>query len=166
MFQQLQQLKMKLQDIFRCLIPLILGLLVITLEHEKSFLLQDGASIVWSLAIYEDSLLLTASNDIVQKNVQTGAIQRTFRAHQKAIFSLVVTTDSRMISAANDDMIILWDLETGSMLKRIWLRSSDTLIKSLYLQDDQVFVGGLDSKLRQVDLVTGRVVRTICNDFK
>ncbi|KAI3655673.1 hypothetical protein MP638_007017, partial [Amoeboaphelidium occidentale] len=134
--------------------------------HEKSFLVQDGASIVVAVALYKDSLLLTASNDIVQKDIQTGAIQRTFRAHQSLVYSFVVTNDSRMISSGYDDMIIVWDLDTGSILKRIWLRASDTLITSLQVQNDLVIACGLDGKTRQIDLVSGRIVRTIeLNEF-
>ncbi|KAI3656233.1 hypothetical protein MP638_001689 [Amoeboaphelidium occidentale] len=58
-------------------------------------------------------------------------------------------------------MIIVWSVETGSVLKRIWFRSSDTLIRSIYYQDEQVFAGGLDEKVRQIDLVSGKVVKTI-----
>ncbi|KAI3656986.1 hypothetical protein MP638_004260, partial [Amoeboaphelidium occidentale] len=154
---------MKFKDILKCFFPTILGLLISALEHEKSFLLQESASIVWEIALYEDSLLLTSSNDIVQKDIQTGAIQRTFRAHQKAIISFLVTNDSRMITSGYDDMIILWDLESGSILKRIWLRSSNTLIQSMYYQDDQIFTTGYDSTVRQIDLGSGTVVRTIAD---
>lgn len=126
-------------------------------------MVQQSASVVWSIAIYKDSLLLTSSNDIVQKDIQTGAIQRTFRAHKKPIVSFVVSNNSRMISSAYDDMIIVWNLETGSVLKRIWLRSSETFVRVLYFKDDQVFAGGLDEKLRQVEIVSGRVLKTICN---
>ncbi|KAI3656619.1 hypothetical protein MP638_005093 [Amoeboaphelidium occidentale] len=137
------------------------ALIVSALEHEKSFLLQDGASLVQSIAVYQESLLMTVSNDIVQKNIRTGAIKRTFRAHMNTIYSFVVTEDSRMISSAYDDMIIVWDLETGSILKRIRLRSSDTFVRSIIFQDDQVFAGGYDERVRQVDLFSGRVVKTI-----
>jgi WD40 repeat protein len=68
-----------------------------------------------------------------------------------------------MISSGYDDMIIVWDLETGSILKRIWLKGLDTLINSLAVQNNFVIAGGLDSKVRQIDLVSGRVVRTIGN---
>jgi WD40 repeat protein len=125
--------------------------------------MQESASAVWSIATYKDSLLLTTSSDIVQKDIHTGAIQRTFRAHKKPIFSFAVTEDSRMISSAYDDIIIVWDLLTGSIIKRIWLRSSDTLVRSIYFQDAQVFTGGLDKKVRQVDLASGRITKTICN---
>ncbi|KAI3656263.1 hypothetical protein MP638_001588, partial [Amoeboaphelidium occidentale] len=157
---------MRLQAFCQCFITLAYFLSASSLDHEKSFLVQDGASVVYSIGLYRDSLLLTASNDIVQKDIQTGAIQRTFRAHKSLVYSFVVTDDSRMISSGNDDMIIVWDLDTGSILKRIWLRASDTLITSLQVQNDLVIACGLDGKTRQIDLVSGRIVRTIeLNEF-
>jgi WD40 repeat protein len=154
---------MNLPYILKYFVPAMMSLLLSALEHEKSFLLRESASPVWSIGLYKDSLLLTVSSDIVQKDIQTGAIQRTFRAHKKTIRSFVVTSDSIMISSAYDDMIIVWNLDTGSIMKRIWLRSPETLVTSLFLQDDQVFTGGFDNKVRQVDLVSGKVVKTICN---
>ncbi|KAI3660853.1 hypothetical protein MP638_006610 [Amoeboaphelidium occidentale] len=135
-----------------------------SLNHEKSFLYQDGASNVFAIAIYKDSLLLTVSNDVVQKDIQTGSIQRTFRAHQSLVYSFSVTNDSMMITSGFDDMIILWDLETGSILKRILLSRLDSRIRSIAVQNNLVVTGGLDSKARTIDLVSGRVVRTIDTD--
>jgi WD40 repeat protein len=157
---------MKLKAFCHYIITLACLLNASTLNHEKSFLYQDGASNVFAIAIYKDSLLLTVSNDVVQKDIQTGASQRTFRAHKSLVYSFVITNDSKIISSGYDDMIIVWDLETGSILKRIWLRSSGTLVDSVCFQDNKVFAGGLDSKVRQVDLISGRVVRTICNDYQ
>lgn len=134
---------------------------VASLEHEKSFLLQDGASIVYSIGFYKDSLLFTSTNDIVQKDIETGAIQRTFRAHKSLIQSFLIINDSRMITSGWDDMIIFWDLESGSVMKRIWLKASQTLVYSISFQNNQVFTGGLDKKVRQVDLVLANVLQTI-----
>jgi WD40 repeat protein len=140
---------------------MLCSFIVGSLEHEKSFFLQDGASNVLAIGIYKDSLLVTASNDVVQKDIETGIIQRTFRAHDRTVYSFVVTNDSRMITSGYDDMIVVWDLVTGSVLKRIWLRVSDTRIESLAVKNDIVMAGGLDNKVRQVDLVSGRIIRTI-----
>jgi WD40 repeat protein len=137
--------------------------MVTSLDHEKSFLYQDSASYVLAIGLYKDSMLVTVSNDIVQKDILTGSVQRTFRAHDKAIYDFAVTNNSRLISSGLDDMIIEWDLFTGSILKRIWLRTSDTHISSIAVQNDIVFAGGFDNMVRQVDLVSGRVVRTIGN---
>lgn len=143
-----------------CLI-LLLCLTLGSLEHEKSFLLDDSASTVWKIALYKDSLLITSSNDVLQKDIETGKIQRTFRSHTNMVRSLIVLNDSRMITTGNDDMIIIWDLETGSVLKRIWLRGTNTLVKNLAYQNDIIFTGGSDNTVRQIDSLTGRVFKTI-----
>jgi WD40 repeat protein len=131
-----------------------------SLQHEKSFLVQDGASVITTVAVYQNSILLTSSNDIIQKNIGTGLQQRVFRAHTNQILSFVLTNDSRMITAGWDDMIIVWDLESGSIMKRIWLGSSDTNVQSVSFWNEQVLTGGDDGKIRRVDLTTGRVSRT------
>jgi WD40 repeat protein len=132
-----------------------------SLDHEKSFLVQDGASYVYSIALYKGSLLLTSSNDIVQKDIETGVIQRTFRAHTNQVWSFVLTNESKMISSAFDDLVYLWDLETGAILKKIWLGSSNTQVQGLSYQGNQVFAVGRDRKVRLINLETGRVTRTI-----
>ncbi|KAI3659778.1 hypothetical protein MP638_000907, partial [Amoeboaphelidium occidentale] len=152
---------MKLEFMIKFIFLILIGLLVTTLEHEKSFMRQEVASTPKSIAVYGDSLLLTVYSDIVQKDIETGAIQRTFRAHMKTILTFAVTKDSRMVSSSEDDMIIFWNLETGSIMKRIWLRVSEASLLRLYVQDDQLFASGLDEKVRQIDSGSGRVVRTI-----
>ncbi|KAI3660378.1 hypothetical protein MP638_005392 [Amoeboaphelidium occidentale] len=154
---------MNLIDLLTCLLAAIFGCMVLGLEHDKSFLLPDGASNVYTVVVYKDSLLLTASNDIIQKDISTGMVQRTFRAHENIVNSFVVTNDSRMITSAYDDMIIVWSLDYGSILKRIWLRSSGTYVQSISVRDDQLFTAGEDTNVRQVDLVSGRIVQRIGN---
>ncbi|KAI3659558.1 hypothetical protein MP638_005244 [Amoeboaphelidium occidentale] len=130
-----------------------------SLEHEKSFLIQDGSAIVWSMAVYQDSLIITTSNDIVQKDILTAGILRTFRAHPNVVRSIVVTADSKMISAGWDDKVILWDLVTGSILRRIWLGAPNTVVTSVSLQNSWLFTGGEDRKVRQLDMITGKVTK-------
>jgi WD40 repeat protein len=141
--------------------PAMISLVITTLEHEKSFLMQNGAGRATKINFYKDSLLITSSNDIVQKDIETGVFQRTFRAHSSQIFTFFVTNDSRMITSSFDDSVIVWDLVSGSVRKRIPLKSSNTIIRCMYYMDEQVFTGGFDGKLRQIDLVTAKVVKII-----
>jgi WD40 repeat protein len=123
-------------------------------------------SYVVSASVFRSSLLITASTDIIQKDIVTGATQRTFKAHTNKITSFIVIEDNRMITAGYDDMLIVWDLDTASIIKRIWLGASGTLIERIALQGKQVYVGGLDEKVRYVDLNSGSVLRTLskfCN---
>jgi WD40 repeat protein len=134
--------------------------LILSLEHDKSFLFQDGSTSVYCVALYRNSLLYTSTSDIVQKDIDSGAFQRTFRAHTGRVMDLIVTNSSTMFSAGIDDMIVMWDLETGAIIKRFRMGASGTLVQSISLQGDHIFAGGIDFKFRQVNLVTGRVMRT------
>lgn len=154
---------MRLQDLCSFMIIMLWSYVVTSLAHEKSFLLQDGASTVFAIGLYKNSLLMSTSNDVVQRDIQTGLLQRTFRAHDQPVFFLVVTNDSKMITSGDDDMIIIWDLVTASILRRIRLRLSDSRIESLAIKNDLVIAGGSGNKVAQVDLVTGRITRTIGN---
>jgi hypothetical protein len=60
-------------------------------------------------------------------------------------------------------MIIVWSLDSASVLKRIWLKATETLIQDMVYRNEQVFAGGLDGKVRQADLLSGRVMKTISN---
>jgi WD40 repeat protein len=131
------------------------------LFHEKSFLVQDGATDVNAIALYKDSILHTSSKDILEKDIATGILLRTFRAHSSLIDTFVVSEDNRMITSGYDNMIIVWDLVTGSILKRISLGASETRIQRIVLKNDQLFAGGLDGFARQINIRTGRVAKSI-----
>jgi WD40 repeat protein len=154
---------MKLSFLLRCILLTLGCSLVLSVDHEKSFLLQDGAGSVQAIAFYQESLLLTSTNDVVQRDIKTGKIQRTFRGHTNQIYFVTVTEDFRMITSGWDDMIMVWDLNSATLMKRIWLGSSFTYVTTVAFIPNQVFTGGFDQKLRQVDLTTGRVLRTIGN---
>ncbi|KAI3657145.1 hypothetical protein MP638_002337 [Amoeboaphelidium occidentale] len=158
---QNQFMATSLNNIFsRSISLLVLCGMICMLDHEKSFLLQDGAANIDSLSLYQDCILITSLNDVVQKDIETGAIQRTFRAHSNGISSLLITNDSRMITAGLDDKVIIWDLVTGSVLKRISLGLTNTLVVAIYLQDNQLRVGSRDATLRRIDLISGRTINT------
>jgi WD40 repeat protein len=127
------------------------------LFHEKSFSVQDGATNVNAIALYKNSILHTSSNDVLEKDIETGFLLRTFRAHINLITAFVVSEDFRMITSGFDNMIVVWDLETGSVIRRIPLGAVDTRISHISLVNDQLFTGGLDWIVRQVNLRSGQV---------
>lgn len=121
------------------------------------------AASVLDIELYKRSLLITSSNDIVQKDIETGNVQRKFLAHSGQIHSFKVIDGSTMITSAWDDMIMVWDLVTGSIVRRIWLGDTRTFPKSIQLVRDSLFECGLDGRVRIVSMITGRVVQTISN---
>ncbi|KAI3659292.1 hypothetical protein MP638_003508 [Amoeboaphelidium occidentale] len=151
---------MKNNRAFLAIILTVILTLSKAIVQEKSFILKNTTPSVFCIALYQNSLLLTSFYDIVQKDIETGKTQRTLRGHENIIFSFVVTSDSKLISSAIDDSVVLWDLLTGSVLQRIKLQQKQTIISTISVQDDQVFTGGFDSLVRQIDLTEGRVVKT------
>lgn len=137
--------------------------LVSLLQHEKSFKFDNAASSVFALELYNQSLLITSSNDVAQIDIETGTLQRKFIAHTARLSSILVVNDSRMITSGSDDMIIVWDLVTGSVLKRIWLQSSRTSPSDFSLDGNNLFVSGTDSWVRIVNMVSGKVVQSFSN---
>lgn len=141
------------------LLAIILFPLATTLDHEKSFLIQEDTANVFAIALYQDSLLLTSSADIVQKNIETGLIERAFRAHTNQVFSIIVNNDSQMVTAGSDSYVILWDLESGSIKRRIRLGPGDVRVTYMCVFNSHAFVGSMDSKVRHINLATGSIVK-------
>ncbi|KAI3656186.1 hypothetical protein MP638_002323 [Amoeboaphelidium occidentale] len=133
----------------------------LSLEHDKSFLLQNDASNIFAIAVDQDSFLFTSGSDIVQKNAETGKIEGTMRGHSQQIQDLAMYGDSTLVSAGWDALIILWDLETGAIMKSIKLEASGTQINSISYQDGFLWTSGVDYKIRQVDLVTGKKLSAV-----
>lgn len=147
--------------LYRLLLAVIVSETLFGLFHEKSFAIQDAATGVNSIALYKNSILQTSSIDVLEKDIQTGLLVRTFRAHSSLITALAVSDDFRMITSGFDNMIVVWDLETGSVIRRISLAVSDAKIQRLALVNDQLFTCGFDWIVRQVNWRSGRVAKTI-----
>jgi WD40 repeat protein len=151
---------MNLQTFANIILIVLTTLPISALDHEKSFLVQDSFSSIYCIAVHKNFILISNSNDVVQRDVDTGEIQRTFRAHQSFIMSFLVTGDSRLITSSYDDMVIVWNFDTGSILKRISIRASGAQVHSIAFKNEIVFAGSYDMKVRQIDLAAGRVVKT------
>lgn len=135
--------------------------MVSSLQHDKSFVVDSTASSVFAIALYNRSLLITSSHDVIQKDIETGSLERKFIGHTGQIFSLMVINDSTMITSGWDDMIILWNLITGSIMKRIWLGTSKTFPNSIGLLSNNLLVCGKDGKVRIVNIISSKVAQTI-----
>jgi len=145
------------------LLILSFNLIISALQHEKSFMFDSTASSVYDIALYKRSLLITSSNDVVQKDIETGRFQRKFIAHAGLVQSIVVFNYSTMITSGWDDMVIVWDLISGSIMKRIWLEAPSTFPTSMALWNNDLIVCGHDGKVRFFNMLAGRVAHTISN---
>ncbi|KAI3658801.1 hypothetical protein MP638_002601 [Amoeboaphelidium occidentale] len=75
--------------------------------------------------------------------------------------TILVFNRSTMITSGGDDMVIVWDLICGSILRRIWLQATNTFPKSIQLSDNNLFVCRSDGIVRIVDMISGRVDQTV-----
>ncbi|KAI3655631.1 hypothetical protein MP638_001174 [Amoeboaphelidium occidentale] len=127
----------------------------------KSFMFEDTATAVVELALYNRSLLIATSTAVIQKDIETGSFLGKFIVHSGRVEVIMVTDNSRMITLGWDDMIVVWDLKTGSTLRRIWPEASNTFPQGAQLVSNSLFACGLDRRARIVNMISGRVVQTI-----
>ncbi|KAI3655406.1 hypothetical protein MP638_007123, partial [Amoeboaphelidium occidentale] len=104
---------------------------------------------------------LNVFTDVVEKDIETGSVKRTFRAHRDTVNYFVITDDSRMITTSYDDYLIIWDLVTGSILKRILVRITEEYFQSISFVHEVVVGVSAGTRVYQVDLRSGRFVRSI-----
>ncbi|KAI3659959.1 hypothetical protein MP638_004986 [Amoeboaphelidium occidentale] len=130
---------------------------VSAIEHTKSFLLQENVDHIRHIGVYKDSMLYTSSYDIVQRNIETGMVERTLRAHNGIINGLVVVNGSLLITGGWDNLVIVWDLHTGSVLKRYSFGSSSIMLNTQLVKNNLLLTSGFDGTVRMIDLESNRV---------
>lgn len=87
----------------------------------------------------QDTMLLTSSLDgtLGKWEIATGNRLLTFVGHQDSVTCMIITLTGWVISASNDNTVIIWNLQ-GLLLYTITLNPDWGLIKSLYLSDDNM----------------------------
>jgi WD40 repeat protein len=73
---------------------------------------------------------------------------------------LTVVEETQLITAGWDDMIVVWDLNSGAVLRRIRLGFTETFIKSISYENGQIYAGGVDQFVRRINLASGMVVKS------
>lgn len=140
-----------------CLLITLLVPLSVLLEYEKTFLLQEDIVYSSSVAAYEGSLLYDTATDIAQISVETGKLERTFRGHANEVFSIVVLNKTLMLSLCEDKKLVLWDLETGSILKRYQVDFDFLSNVQVALIENMILLGNFDGVVRKIDLKTDKI---------
>ena len=86
----------------------------------------DWTGYLTSLAWSPDGKILAAGtqSDIVLWNPQSGEIQSTFRGHPHTVTALAWSPDGKTLASGDgyyddDGTVILWDVSTGKMLKKL-----------------------------------------------
>jgi WD40 repeat protein len=116
---------------------------------------------IYCIKSYQGSLLYNLGNDIVQRDNFTGLVQRVFRAHTDEVYSFLIKDEQILVSSGWDDMLILWDMLSGSIIRRI-KAGTDMSIRSIDVWADRVFVAGGNGQVKGISLSTGRVRSVQC----
>ncbi|KAI9718012.1 MAG: Pre-rRNA-processing protein ipi3 [Chrysothrix sp. TS-e1954] len=113
---------------------------------------EDSTVLVWSLV---DLLSFSQGSTLGDENRKP---RHTLSAHKSAITALVVghsaTTANIAVSASKDRNAIVWNYQTGEMLRR-FLLPSIPLCLALDPADRAVYAGNEDGSLQFVDFYTG-----------
>lgn len=132
-----------------------------SLQHAKSFIVQDDINSLSGLALYQNSMLLNALNDIIEKDIETGEVRRIFRGHTSTVTAFTIFKQNFMVTAGLDLQLILWDLVSGSIIKRVALGADGASVQAVAAVGDTAFVGTFFARILKIDLITGQVVRNI-----
>jgi len=88
----------------------------------------------------------------------SGKSWHTFRGHEHRINTISFNQDSTVLASGSyDKMVKLWDCKGRGHQPIQTLSDSSDSISSLVIQDNQIFVGSIDGKLRSYDLRMGTV---------
>jgi WD40 repeat protein len=129
------------------------------LQHEKSFYVQDELKVADYIGFYGRSMLINTENDVIQRDLVTGAVQRTFRAHTNIVSAFVVVDGSIMYTIGLDLLLAIWDLASGSIIKRVFLGPEATVPLCLEVFNNKAYIGTQTNKIIMVDLIAGRTIR-------
>jgi WD40 repeat protein len=131
------------------------------LVHTKSFLLQIDFTVVQAVIVQNGSLFHTTGIDIVQRDTDTGLIRRTLRAHSQAVQTMVLVDRQTLVSVAWDDLLVVWDLPTGSIIRRINLTPRNLYPQKLSFTDSRIIVGNAGNSLTIANYQTGRILNNL-----
>ena len=89
-----------------------------------------------------------------------GALVRVLEGHANGVHSVAVTSDKRVVSAADDNTLRVWDIESGETLKTLeghanWVRSVAVI------DDKRVVSAAYDNTLRVWDIESGDTLKTL-----
>jgi WD40 repeat protein len=102
----------------------------------------------------------TETGDVEVRDAATGAVRRTWRAHEDEVISAAFDAEGRRLATASRDRTAkVWSLEDGALLATL-AGHTDRVLWVEFLPDDRrIVTGGRDGTLRLWDAASGALER-------
>ncbi|KAI3655545.1 hypothetical protein MP638_000269, partial [Amoeboaphelidium occidentale] len=100
--------------------------------------------------------------DIVQRDIVTGQIVRTLRGHNGQVFWFSILGD-HLYSVGSDERIVVWDLETGQIIRRIVLQQCKSSL-GFIVTSIHIFASCDTRIVKQYNRETGSLIRIYGRD--
>lgn len=98
-------------------------------------------STVWDSKIITADIYLTCSADKTIRKWNKSKMEKEFKGHEDVVRKLLVLDEKRFASCSNDGSIIIWDLNTGTILSKLIGHESFVYDIALLSNGDIVSVG-------------------------
>jgi WD40 repeat protein len=90
------------------------------------------------------------------------ALIRTLEGHSSSINSIAITSDnSKIVSGGGDNMIKVWDMDTGKLLNTLNGHSDSVRSVSITSDNSKIVSGSWDKTIKIWDLNTGKLLNTL-----
>jgi len=89
--------------------------------------------------------MISASDEIILWEIDTGQILRQFEGHNDLVFDLDISSNGKYLASTSlDQTAIIWDMQSGEIIKR--LEFEESVPASIKLSEDMstVYVGTSD----------------------
>lgn len=119
------------------------------LEDSKTLIGHSTCVMKVKFDRHEPSKLFSSSYDtsLIQWDLQSGQVLRTFVGHTNVVFSFDVTTHL-LFSASRDGTLRIWDKDTGDQINKITVSVRQDVKEVVVLPDMSIATGGYDGIIR------------------
>lgn len=127
-------------------------------QRLEPFIEFESPSVPWGLLFTRDDQMISLDDDFVARlwEINTGKLQREFRAHTDRLMTAAVSPDGKLFATASKDKkICVWEISSGNLIST--LTGHDGIISGVSFSPDGKFLisGGYDKTIITWDFTNG-----------